>query len=147
MLEIKKITHGDLPALAMLYKELMGEEFDPAELSAVAFNRIEANPDYMLIGAFVDAVLVGSLMGVACMDLIFDCRPFVVIENVIVGEAFRGHGVGGQLIAHIEDWAKGLNSSYVILVSGAKRTGAHAFYETCGYTDDVRGFRKHFVRS
>lgn len=40
---------------------------------------------------------MGSLMGVANRELIGECRPFMVIENVIVSNKHRRMGIGKML--------------------------------------------------
>lgn len=50
-----------------------------------------------------------------------------------MAEEWQGHGIGRKLLAAVEDWARDTGAHAVRLVSGAARTGAHAFYRACGY--------------
>lgn len=143
MTEIHRITESDLPRLAVLLEQLSEETSDSVKMNE-SYRKIAGDDGYILIGAFVDGVLAGSLMGIVCHDLVGACRPFMVIENVIVAEESRGKGIGKLLIETIEKEGRTRNCSYTMFVSGMKRTGAHGFYESVGYEPDmVRGFKKY----
>ena len=143
MIEIKPITHIDLTTLAELLAELSGLPTQWERMQA-NFQWISANPDYLLLGAYLDGRLVGSLMGIFCHDLVGDCRPFMVLENVIVAAAFQGRGIGKQLLTTVEQLASERNCYYLMFVSGSQRHTAHRFYQSLGYClDEVQGFKKY----
>lgn len=143
MVTIKEIEADSLVELNELYRELTGALTDPGKL-AEAFASIKADSRYILLGAFVDGELLGSMMGIVCQDLVGDCRPFMVIENVVVSSRARRQGLGKQLMDAIENIAHERDCYYIILVSGEKRKEAHVFYEKMGYRDEkVEGYRKH----
>ena len=85
-------------------------------------------------------------MGIVCQDLVGACRPFLVIENVVVSSEFRRSGIGRLLMDSIEAVAREQNCYYIILVSGGQRKEAHRFYAALGYKDEaVEGYRKHLA--
>jgi len=144
MLKIDKISVYDLPELAVLFKELSGND-QFIEKMEKSFSFIEKNENYILLGARINDRLAGSLMGIVCYDLVDDCRPFMLIENVVVSENFRGKGIGRELMRAIENICVDRNCYYTIFVSGAQRKEAHKFYESIGYRlDAVQGFKKFF---
>ena len=144
MLEIERISERDLPELAALFRELSGRE-QSLEKMKISFSNMEKNEEYIVLGAKIGGRLAGSVMGIVCHDLVDDCRPFMVIENVIVAEEFRRAGVGRALMKCIEDICIERDCCYSMLVSGSQRTDAHRFYESIGYGHDVvRGFKKFF---
>lgn len=144
MITIREIEPTDLNGLSQLYEELIGRKTDLQKLEAV-FIKINSDAHYHVIGAFNGNELVGSVMGILCYDIVGDCRPFMVIENVVVSSNIRRQGVGAKLMEHIELIAKEQNCYYMIFVSGGQRTEAHAFYEKLGFKDEkVEGYRKHF---
>ena len=65
--------------------------------------------------------LCGSLLGVAFEDICGDCKPILLVENVVTDEAYRGRGVGRGMFAFIEDWGREKECHYCILVSGLNR--------------------------
>ncbi len=142
MLEIKRIENTDLKDLSLLFKELSGKK-SIWENMIKNFELINKNGDYILLGAKYYGELVGSLMGILCLDLVGECKPFMVIENVIVLSKARGKGIGKKLMIEIERIGKKKNCHYIIFVSGANRKDAHKFYESLGYKlDKVQGFKK-----
>ena len=134
---------GDALALEALIFELIGRHNDPAALAAQV-EKMAAHPDYCLLVACQDEQILGSAMGIRCMDLCYGDAPFLLIENVIVTQKAQGHGVGRKMLDHLEHWAIASGCTSAILVSSAFRTDAHAFYRAVGYTQEG-GFRKMFV--
>lgn len=140
---LKEITAEHLDALSDLYVELVERRSDPDRLKQV-WRQIEGDRRYIVLGAFVDGELLGSVMGIECYDLIGDCRPFMVIENVVVSARARRQGLGRQLMTAMEEKARERNCLYMILVSGERRKEAHIFYDSLGFRDEkVEGYRKH----
>lgn len=117
MVTIEQIEIVSLEALNTLYDELMGGQADPLKLEN-AFRTIREDERYVLLGAFVDGELLGSLMGIVCQDLVGDCRPFMVIENVVVSSRARRQGLGKKLMTAIEAIAHERDCYYIIFVSG-----------------------------
>jgi len=141
-MEIIDIQKTDLKDLGLLYEELIDKKTNFDKMLE-NYENIVNNEQYFLIGAKADNKLLGSLMGIKCYDLVGECVPFMVIENVIVSESHRGLGVGKKLFERIEEIATDNNCSYIFFVSSEYRDGAHKFYESIGYTKDkVRGFKK-----
>ena len=144
MIKIEPVAERDLPELAVLYRELSGNE-QLVDKMRNSFINIKADDAYILLGAKIGHRLAGSVMGIVCHDMVDDCRPFMVIENVIVSKEFRNRGVGRALMERIEEFCVIRNCYYSMFVSGIKRTGAHRFYESIGYKADmVKGFKKFF---
>ncbi len=144
MIAIKPISYDDLSQLCNLYDGLADRKTNPTKLMGV-YQAIKDNDHYVILGAFHDHVLVGSLMGIICHDLVGECKPFMVIENVIVSHRVRRQGIGKDLMLTIEQIAKDRGCYYIIFVSGEQRKEAHLFYEKLGFKDEnVQGYRKHF---
>ena len=145
MVTVKEIEADDLPALSELYTELINKTTDISKLQAV-YEQIKSNNHYILLGAFMNGELMGSVMGILCHDLVGECKPFMVIENVVVSSKARRQGVGQKLMAAMEVIARERECWYIILVSGEQRKEAHIFYEALGYREEkVEGYRKHLT--
>ncbi|NEZ45422.1 GNAT family N-acetyltransferase [Paenibacillus alvei] len=145
MLVIRPITQDELPALSQLYTELMGSQTNMAKLEQV-YRKIQHDDQYIILGAFHEGQLAGTLMGIICHDLVGECKPFMVIENVIVSPTVRRQGVGKKLMQDIENIARHRDCAYIIFVSGEQRKEAHVFYEKLGFKDEkVEGYRKYLA--
>ena len=131
MITINRLEDGDLPSLSSLYEELSGKKTDSHKLKK-NFEWINSNSDYLLIGAKDDEILVGSLMAIICHDIVGECKPFMVLENVIVKSDCRGMGIGKKLMSYIENYAREKKCYYIFFVSASDRKDAHKFYESLG---------------
>jgi ribosomal protein S18 acetylase RimI-like enzyme len=141
-MRILDLTEQDLEPLAGLYRHFWNEESDVTRMTT-AFQRLAGNPDYIFLGAKLDGKLVGSVMGIVCEELYGQCRPFMVVEDVVVDEGSRRRGVGSQLMRELERRAAGRGCRSIIFVTEQDRTSAHRFYESLGYScDKYQGFKK-----
>jgi GNAT superfamily N-acetyltransferase len=141
-IEITRIRNDDLPDLARLYRQLQPSEQSVAAMTAT-LAKIGGDPRHVLLAARVEGRLVGSLLGVACQMLYGRCRSFMVVEDVVVDEDWRRHGIGRSLMQTIERHARELDCSYIILLTDADRVESRAFYTALGYNSDpYTGFKK-----
>jgi len=144
-ISIRPVKIDELDELAELYRELAGKGTDPGKMKE-NFEWMQSNPDYIVLGAQGAGELIGSLMGIVCQDIVGECRPFMVIENVIVSRRYRRRGIGKRLMRKIEEIARERNCYYIMFVSKSQRGEAHRFYESLGYgLDFVRGFKKYLA--
>lgn len=143
MIHIQTVALTQLNELAELYTELDESETNIERLKE-RFTALQSNPDYTFIGAVDDSgKLVGTVMGIRCYDLTGQCRPFMVLENMIVSKCYHRKGIGQILVEAIEKIAIENDCHSVVLISSAWRTDAHQFYEKLGFTKDVAyGFIK-----
>lgn len=142
MLSIDRINFNDLSKLANLYNQLSSKNVNTKKLRENLKYVLE-NDDYILLGAKIDNLLVGSVMGVICRDLVGECNPFMVMENLIIDRKYRGNGIGTRLMKQLEDIAIKRKCNYIIFVSNSRRKEAHKFYSKLGYNLDVKGFKKY----
>lgn len=86
--------------------------------------------------------LCGSSMAIIFDDFCDECRPVLVIENVVTHHEYQHRGVGRQMFDEIEAWGRTKEANYAILCSAMHRTVAHKFYDALGY-HEVKGFKKY----
>lgn len=139
-MDVADITEAQLPQLAALMRSLSGLDMDMARLEA-SFRAMAALPDYHLLGVSVDGALAGAALGIVCLDVVGACRPFMVVENVVVAAPYRRLGVGRRLFAALEERARARECLYAMLVAGPGREQARAFYSALGYFESW-GFKK-----
>lgn len=65
-------------------------------------------------------------------------RPYALIENVITSQAYRGQGLGRQVLERAIDMAWDANAYKIMLLTGKDRKdgGAKGFYESLGFSDE-----------
>ncbi len=142
---VRKAEIDDVAGLSELFVEFIGTE---SNLSAMK-KQVEAisnNQDYYVAVACDGDKVIGTSMGIVCCDLVGNCNPFMLIENVVVSPQYQRQGIGKLLMQTLEYFGEKNKCNYVILVSESKRKSSHEFYESIGYTTDQRGFKKRLMK-
>lgn len=144
---IEKLRQEDLPGLKTVYEEgFEGSSSDLQSMTACFEEVIRNNPNYYILCARINNLVIGSVMGVVCYELFGSCKPFMVVENVAVLKEYRRKGVARKLMEELEQYARQCNCTTILFVSSEHRKGAHALYESLGYGQDkVNGYRKRLT--
>jgi N-acetylglutamate synthase-like GNAT family acetyltransferase len=149
MFIIRSAQASDAERIAELYRQLVSNPaiaVQPERISAVA-----GDPNTGLFVCEWDGQVQGSALVFLCADVMFGTQPFAVIENVVVDEQVRGHGLGAALLRHIEAFCFASNCSKIMLLSSIQRKEAHRFFERAGFAGaSKQGFvkyRRHFQAS
>ena len=139
---IRQARGADAAALAALYRSLVPDphiNVRPERLEALA-----ADPHTYLLVCEVDSMVCGTVLLTLCLDAMYGSQPYGVIENVVVAEARRGHHIGSQLMAHVEEICRSHDCSKMMLLSAASRAQAHQFFARHGFSSaHKRGFVKY----
>lgn len=137
---IREVRVGDAAALSELFQEFISQP-SAVDVLAKQIERLVNDAHYFVAVACEHETVIGTAMGIVCYDLVGNCDPFLVIENVVVAAASRGLGVGKLLVRALEAFGQANRCNYILLVSGEKYTRAHRFYEALGYEKHL-GFKK-----
>jgi ribosomal protein S18 acetylase RimI-like enzyme len=141
------LKESDLSGLAVLYKQFWGEASSLPKMKAT-FQRLALSPNYFFLVALDGLELVGSVMSILCEELYGECKPFMVIEDVIVDDRHKRKGIGSRLMREVERIAAEEGCSYIIFVTESDRVEAHRFYESLGYKSEAyKGFKKRLTAS
>lgn len=132
----------DVAQLEQLYRQFWGEGAC-TETMTKQFNKLHKNHSHIFLSVMENNKLIGSVMGVICEELYGDCKPFLVLENMIVDNNYRNKGVGKSLISTLEKMAAERGCSQVIFVTERNRDNAVKFYESVGYSSQTHiGYKK-----
>lgn len=142
---VRKAVTDDAVDLSQLFVEFIGEKSNLCAMGR-QIELISNDPKYYLTVACLGEEVIGTAMGIICYDLVGNCNPFMVVENVVVSQKYQGWGIGKLLMQEIEDFGQDNHCNYAILVSGSRRESAHKFYEALGYSTEQRGFKKRFAK-
>lgn len=71
-------------------------------------------------------------------------RPFGLLEDVFVGEAYRSRGLGGKLLKEIIKTAEREDCYKLIGTSRYARPKVHEWYLRLGFKDQGKEFRMDF---
>lgn len=132
----------DIPDLALLYKQFWNED-STIELMETKFLKLSDNPNYIFINALEGNNLIGSVSGIICEELYGECKPFMVIENLIVDHEYKRKGIGKALMTEIEQRAIENDCYQIFLITHNDRLEAISFYESLGFNPNThKGFKK-----
>jgi ribosomal protein S18 acetylase RimI-like enzyme len=145
---IRPATLDDLDALLALYTELADERPGAAPADPVAGRTLLAEiltypRRELLVAVDGTGARLGSVDGLIVTNLTRGGRPWAVVENVIVTASARRRGIGALLIEELVVRATAANCYKLQLLSNKRRTHAHAFYESVGFTAVAEGFRRY----
>ena len=141
-MKIERLVKSDLAPLAELFRQFWGVT-SSLEKMGPTFSRLTANPAYFLLAAKQNDRLVGFAMGILCEELYGNCKPFLVIEDLIVDKNQRGNGIGSALMYELEKLAVEHECCRVIFITEADRTEAIGFYRSLGYEfESFKGSKK-----
>jgi len=141
---IRVLREGDAAEVVELLVQLGSPSVDPdparvgaklAEMHACGHVRVFGFDDG---GRVVGMVTVGRIEGLS-----YDCRPFAVIENVVVQDSERRRGIGTRLVRRAIDQAQAWGCYKVVLETGSRRDATFRFYEGCGLR---RGEKTAFIK-
>ena len=144
-MNIRKLIENDLEDLACLYQQFWGEMTSLDKMRST-FQRLNRYSNYIFLVAEQQNRMVGSVTGIVCEELYGDCKPFMVVEDVIVDKHHRRSGIATSLMKELEKRAVEKNCSYIIFVTESTRIDARKFYESLGYNSDAyKGFKKRLI--
>lgn len=143
-MEIRKATEQDLDAIVELDRQIGQIHFEQApevfcppssQQRAFLLDAIQREGRLFCV-AVVEGLVVGFLS--ARID-INDSIPFLTklpvcrITTVVVDERHRSRGIGKELIAHCDGWAKAHDASQLKLEVMSFNARARSLYESLGF--------------
>lgn len=144
---IREVNQQDAQDMALLIKQLSSSNIDITDAMVAAIKAKLSTlmgVEYIKVFGYEQA---GNIIGTSTLGrvegLSNDCRPFAVIENVVVCDMVRGQGIGKQLVCHAMAQAEKWGCYKVILETGRKEEWKLKFYESCGLT---RGEKTAFIK-
>lgn len=135
MIHVRGAWAGDLDAMVSLLRTLFTIEadfaFDEAKQRRGLRFLLESDQACLLV-AEADAAVIGMCSG---QLVIFTAEggPALLVEDVVVNEAFRRRGVGGRLMDALNDWAAGRGVSRLQLLADRNNAPALDFYRRRGW--------------
>lgn len=127
---VRPATGADADALADLTREL-GYLADAATTKSRIHAILGRDTDLLLVAMADDGSVCGWLQSHVSETLEAGFRAEIL--GLVVAEKMRRHGVGQQLVAKAEAWARNAGSARMVVRSNLTRTESHAFYTALGY--------------
>lgn len=146
-LNLRQATFVDLPEIVrMLADDFLGKqreryEYPLPESYIRAFREIEADPNNELIVAEINGAVVGTMQITFTPSISFQGGRRSTVESVRVDGAYRGQGIGREMMLWAIERAKSKNCISMQLTTNADRTDAHRFYENLGFEKSHFGMK------
>lgn len=149
---IRPAGEGDIPAIIALYRELDAAMVDlqpeffceaPREEAEISSTVKAQDADFLL--AEQDGTPMGfALVTYAGWTPAYSCvlpHRYARLEDLVVGKAYRGRGIGGELLAAAKRWARNRRLEYVELNVLAQNEGAQHLYESQDFVEATKVMR------
>ncbi len=127
-----KLKEEDLEEVAQLYDAERPMKTNRIKMKQT-FNGIKDNPDYQLIVAKHNGIIVGFATAIIHHDIFEENNPFVTIWSVRVKNEYRRHKIGTKLFEYIEHMAKEMSCEFICLIAEKDNIAANEFYKKLNY--------------
>ena len=146
---VRQAGAADIPAVLALYAQpdLDDGKVLPVEQAVALLERFGRYPDYTLYVAEQADEIVGSFALLVMDNLGHLGTPSGIVEDVVVAPARQSQGIGQAMMEFALERCREKGCYKLVLSSNAKRTRAHAFYESLGYERHGYSFRVDLERS
>lgn len=132
---IRPAAPADLDRLVVLLGELFGIEADfaiDAERQRRGLELLFAEPRACVMVAEAGGVVVGMASGQLTISTA-EGSPALLVEDVMVERAWRGFGIGRELLAHLGRWASAHGIRRLQLLADRNNSAGLAFYRKLGW--------------
>jgi len=132
--EIRPARREDLAAILALYADLEtdGQVLDLPAAESI-FARMQQYPNYTVYVAVAEGQIIGAFELLIMDNLAHVGAPSGIVEDVVVHPAWRGQGIGKQMMAFALEQCRQAGCYKLALSSNRKREAAHRFYEALGF--------------
>ncbi len=126
---VRVLTHSDAAEALILYNELT---VGPPAQSTAAFCVVVNHPGTQVFGLFEGGQLASMLTLHLLPNVVWDARPYGLIENVVTRACFQRQGLGRRVMQAAIKSAWDADAYKIMLMTGQRR-GAKGFYEAVGF--------------
>jgi GNAT superfamily N-acetyltransferase len=139
MVAIRAAVAADADALSALLAQL--DYPSPATAIPARLQAVAADGGIVLVACDDRDRILGFASG-ACHATIQSDTPTAYVTALVTMPEARGRGIGRQLLATLEQWARERGCRRIAVTSAERRADAHAFYPRCGFPYTGRRFTK-----
>lgn len=137
---------GDCADVAELWRGELGAKRVTAESCAATLEKMSAAGSYRTFVAEAGGRVIGFATTVHVLAAELD-GGYIKMNGIAVNAEHQRQGVGRALMRRAEELAEEVGAEQIGLASGLQRLGAHAFYDSLGYTKGSYWFGKKVDRS
>lgn len=131
---VREIAENELNELLELYLCLHEKTVpEMTEHLKNTWNAIIRDDNHHIIVNETDGRLVSSCVCVIIPNLTRNIRPYVLIENVVTHEDYRGKGYATECLNYAKEIAEKADCYKMFLLTGSKEESTLRFYANAGY--------------
>lgn len=109
----------------------------------INYRKLRNNDNYIFLCAVAGNQLAGTIMGIICEELYGECRPFLLMDDLVVHNDFRRMRIGTMLLSKLENIGREKGCYQILFTTEKDRTSSISFYESMGYDSNANiGFKK-----
>ena len=142
---IREIKEKEYPVLLSLWNNELGNKNVTIENITPHYDRVKNDERYKTYVALIESEVVGFISSMQSYAVGFDGSYMQIIALAVKTEK-QNKGIGTKLIYRMENYAREKGCYSIGVCSGLNRTGAHAFYERCGFDKGSYAFNKWLDR-
>ncbi len=139
---IREATIQDIPHIVQLIVEMVVDAGETTPITEEYVERYLASPVSRILLAEVEGQVAGLLSYSLRPDL-YHAANSCLVEELIVHEQARKHGVGGALLDALMSRLSGADCAEVSLAVMPNDTEAIQFYRNRGLTDEALFLERH----
>jgi len=128
--DVRVLTKSDADEALILYNELT---VGPPAQSTAAFSVVINHPGTQVFGLFLGKQLASMLTLHLLPNVVWEGRPYGLIENVVTRRCFQRQGLGRKVM-HAAIVAAWQADAYKIMLMTGQKRGAKGFYEAVGFS-------------
>ncbi len=135
-LSIRTATENDLESILHLYAQ---PAMDNGKVLSIddakkIFNRMQRYPNYSVYVVLLNNIIVGTFALLIMDNLAHRGTPSGIVEDVVVDEHHHQKGIGKEMMQFAMQKCREYGCYKLVLSSNVKRTQAHRFYESLGFS-------------
>ena len=135
-LRIREADSHDIPAILELYRAAWAadEEAFTAEEAEAHFALFKKYPSFRIFVGVYGRIVVGTYELMIMDNMAKRGRRSGIVEDVAVHPEYQGQGIGRAMMQHALAECRKASCYKLSLSSNLKRTDAHRFYDSLGFT-------------
>lgn len=142
---IRDATISEASAIVALISELAGSLDETSPITPAYVRTYLEFPGCGILLA-EEAGQITGLLSFSIRPNLYHNGDTAMIEELVVGEAWRGRNVGGALLDNALSRLEDLGCAEVSVTTLPDNTGAIRFYRAHGLVDEAVYLEKHFVQ-
>ena len=135
---IREARIEDMAELLALYHAVEKTPTQDGEHTAVLFEKLVKDPNYHILVAEEEGMVVSSCTCIVVENLTAGQRPYALVENVATLPSWQRRGLASACMHRAKEIAAANGCYKIYLTTSSKSEGVFRFYERLGYNREEK---------